>query len=122
MRAAITRRHLILTAYNPQAANWRAEFGASHNIVIKPVGHAPAIFPTVVQMIEIMRLNDPVLISFVESLLKDAQIKYFIADANMSVLEGSLGVLARRVMVDSEFEKEARQLLIDAGIEQELRG
>jgi hypothetical protein len=90
--------------------------------VIKPVALLPIPFETVVQMIEIMRLNDPVLISFVESLLKDAQIKYFIADANMSVLEGSLGVLARRVMVDSEFEKEARQLLTDAGIEQELRG
>lgn len=76
----------------------------------------------VVQMIEIMRLNDPVLISFVESLFKDAQINYFIADSNMSILEGSLGVLARRVMVEATHEKEARQLLIDAGIEQELRG
>ena len=73
-------------------------------------------------MIEIMRLNDPVLISFVESLFKEAQINYFIADSNMSILEGSLGVLARRVMVEATYEKEARQLLIDAGIEQELRG
>jgi hypothetical protein len=72
-------------------------------------------------MIEIMRLNDPVLISFVESLLKEARINYFIADSNMSILEGSLGVLGRRVMVDSDREKDARQLLIDAGIEQELR-
>lgn len=76
----------------------------------------------VIQMIEIMRLNDPVLISFVESLFKEAQINYFIADSNMSILEGSLGVLARRVMVEATYEKEARQLLIDAGIEQELRG
>lgn len=76
----------------------------------------------VFQMIEIMRLNDPVLISFVESLFKEAQINYFIADSNMSILEGSLGVLARRVMVEATYEKEARQLLIDAGIEQELRG
>lgn len=73
-------------------------------------------------MIEIMRTNDPVLISFVESLLKEAQIKYFVADSNMSILEGSLGVLARRLMVESSREKEVRQLLIDAGIEQELRG
>jgi hypothetical protein len=72
-------------------------------------------------MIEIMRTNDPVLISFVESLLKEARIKYFIADSNMSILEGSLGVLARRVMVDSSREKETRQLLKDAGVEQELR-
>jgi len=72
-------------------------------------------------MIEIMRTNDPVVISFVESLLRDSGIAHFIADSNMSVVEGSLGVLARRVMVDSEREREARQLLKDAGVEQELR-
>ncbi|MBB3237889.1 DUF2007 domain-containing protein [Phyllobacterium endophyticum] len=72
-------------------------------------------------MIEILRTNDPVLISFVESLLKEANINHFIADSNMSVLEGSLGILGRRVMVDSNRENEVRQLLIDAGIEQELR-
>ncbi len=72
-------------------------------------------------MIEIMRTNDVVLISFVESLLKEAGIAHFVADANMSILEGSLGVLARRVMVDESREKEVRQLLKDAGIEQELR-
>lgn len=72
-------------------------------------------------MIEIMRTNDPVLISFVESLLKEAGIAHFVADSNMSILEGSLGVLARRIMVDGEREKEVRQLLKDAGIEQELR-
>ena len=75
----------------------------------------------VVKMIEILRTNDPVLISFVESLLKEANINHFIADANMSVLEGSLGILGRRIMVDSNRENEVRQLLIDAGIEQELR-
>lgn len=75
----------------------------------------------VMNMIEIMRTNDPVLISFVESLLKEAGIGHFIADSNMSILEGSLGVLARRVMVDSNLEEEARQLLKDAGIAQELR-
>jgi hypothetical protein len=76
---------------------------------------------TVVKMIEILRTNDPVLISFVESLLKEAKINHFVADSNMSILEGSLGILGRRIMVDGDREKEVRQLLIDAGIEQELR-
>jgi tRNA(Ile)-lysidine synthetase-like protein len=39
----------------------------------------------------------------------------------MSILEGSLGILGRRIMVDGDREKEVRQLLIDAGIERELR-
>jgi Putative prokaryotic signal transducing protein len=40
-------------------------------------------------MIEIMRLNDPVLISFVESLFKEAQINYFIADSNIAWCSGA---------------------------------
>ena len=42
---------------------------------------------------ELLRTNDIVLISFVESLLKEAEIPHFVADQNMSVIEGSLGVL-----------------------------
>ncbi|MEQ9245481.1 MAG: DUF2007 domain-containing protein, partial [Nitratireductor sp.] len=48
-------------------------------------------------MIELIRTNDPVVISFVESLLRDAGIAFFVADQNMSIMEGSLGILPRRV-------------------------
>ncbi|MBK8458641.1 MAG: DUF2007 domain-containing protein [Phyllobacteriaceae bacterium] len=72
-------------------------------------------------MIEILRVNDPVLLSLVETLFKEAGIPFFVADGNMSVLEGSIGILARRVLVP-EFEADgARQLLRDAGIGAELR-
>jgi len=67
-------------------------------------------------MIELMRTNDAVLISFVEALLRDAGIVFFVADNNMSVLEGSLGILPRRIMVSDDSLDEARQLLADAGI------
>ena len=43
-----------------------------------------------------------VLISFVEALLRDAGIDAFVVDQNMSVIEGSLGILPRRVLVPSE--------------------
>jgi hypothetical protein len=72
-------------------------------------------------MLELIRTNDPVLISFVESLLKEAEIGYFVADQNMSIVEGSIGILAKRVMVDSDQEEVARRLMVDAGIGQELR-
>src|SRR6185437_5767921 len=39
----------------------------------------------------------------------------------MSVLEGSLGVLPRRILVDDEQQDVARRLLIDAGLAHELR-
>jgi len=73
-------------------------------------------------MIELMRTNDPVMLSFVEALLRDSGLSYFVADQNMSVIEGSLGILPRRVMVSEDDLVEARLLLKDAGIEEELKG
>ena len=73
-------------------------------------------------MVELMRTNDAVLISFVEALLRDAGLTFFVADSNMSVVEGSLGILPRRVMVANEEIDEARRLLSDAGIAGEIEG
>ncbi len=67
-------------------------------------------------MKELIRTNDPVIISFVESLLRDAGIGFFVADGNMSILEGSLGVLPRRVLVEEDRHAAAKRLLVDAGI------
>ena len=50
----------------------------------------------------IVRANDPVLISFVEALFREAGIAVHIADTYMSVTEGSIGVLPRRVLVLDE--------------------
>ena len=72
-------------------------------------------------MHELIRANDPVLLSFAESLMKDAGIACFIADQGMSVLEGSLGMLPRRLLVDEEMADQARRILIDAGLGGELR-
>jgi hypothetical protein len=72
-------------------------------------------------MYELIRANDPVLLSFAESLMKDAGIHCLIADQAMSVLEGSLGMLPRRLLVDEERAEEARRILIDAGLGDELR-
>lgn len=72
-------------------------------------------------MIELLRTNDAVLISFVEALLRDADIAFFVADQNMSVMEGSIGILLRRVMVSEDDMAEARTILRDAGIEGEMK-
>jgi Putative prokaryotic signal transducing protein len=70
---------------------------------------------------EIVRTNDTVLVTAVEALLKGAAIPHMIVDQNMSVLEGSLGILPRRVLVAEGHELVARQLLKDAGLAHELR-
>lgn len=71
-------------------------------------------------MDELLRTNNPVLISFVESLLREAGIHHLTLDQNMSVMEGSIGILPRRVLVTSEALSRARTLLHDAGLSAEL--
>ena len=72
-------------------------------------------------MEELIRSNDPVLIATVEALLGGAEIVHFVADRHMSVLEGSIGIFARRILVDSDDVPRARKLLRDAGLGGELR-
>jgi hypothetical protein len=70
---------------------------------------------------EILRTNDAVLVSVVEALLDGAGIPHIVLDRNMSVLEGSIGILPRRIMVDDEDSLSARRLLEEAGLAPELR-
>ena len=72
-------------------------------------------------MIQLMRTNDAVILSFAESLLRDAGIECLVADQNMSVLDGSIGILPRRILVLEADAGTARQLLTDAGIGNEIR-
>ena len=70
---------------------------------------------------EIMRTNDAVLVSAVGALLESAGIGHMVLDQNMSVLEGSLGILPRRILVADEDIGAARRLLTEAGLAHELR-
>ncbi|MDX2288318.1 MAG: DUF2007 domain-containing protein [Hyphomicrobiaceae bacterium] len=67
-------------------------------------------------MRELMRTNDPVLLSYVEALLDAAGVHAVVLDQNMSVMEGSIGLLPRRVMVDEDDVYAARSLMNDAGL------
>ena len=67
-------------------------------------------------MIELFRTNDMVLISAAEAILKEFDIVYFVADQHMSILEGSIGVLPRRVMVEADSKAQAERVLTDAGV------
>ena len=72
-------------------------------------------------MRELIRANDPVLVSAVGALLDGAGIRYLVLDQNMSVIEGSIGILPRRIMVDDDDVAAARQVMHDAGLGHELR-
>jgi hypothetical protein len=70
---------------------------------------------------ELVRTNDIVLVSAVGALLDGANIHHLVLDQNMSVIEGSLGILPRRILVHEDDNREARQLLAEAGLAHELR-
>ncbi len=72
-------------------------------------------------MVEILRTNDLVVINVIESILTAERIAYFVADQNMAAVEGSLGFLPRRIMVDRREEGRARRVLAEAGLAGELR-
>ena len=71
-------------------------------------------------MRELVRTNDIVLVSAVGALLDGANIHHLVLDQNMSIIEGSLGVLPRRVMVADDEIDAARKLLREAGMGKEI--
>ena len=67
-------------------------------------------------MMELLKTNDAVLISYASVLLEGEGIAYSVFDTNMSVLEGSIGVLPKRLMVDTARINDARKLMNAAGV------
>ncbi|MES2750444.1 MAG: DUF2007 domain-containing protein [Pseudomonadota bacterium] len=72
-------------------------------------------------MRELLRTNDVVLMSAVGALLDGANIHHLVLDNNMSIMDGSLGVIPRRILVHEDDNADARRLLTDAGLAHELR-
>lgn len=64
-------------------------------------------------MKELIRTNDPVLLSFLEHILGQSDISYVVLDLYTSSVEGSLGLLPRRIMVSQEGFDAAKQILDD---------
>ena len=68
-------------------------------------------------MIELLKTNDPVLISFVQATLADAGIEALVLDTHASILEGSASAIPRRIMVMDEDLETAKQILKTRGAE-----
>ncbi|GAA3861670.1 DUF2007 domain-containing protein [Celeribacter arenosi] len=64
-------------------------------------------------MKQILRTTDPTQIVFAKALLAGEDIDCFEMDVHMSVLEGSIGILPRRLMVRDGDYLIARRILID---------
>ena len=65
-------------------------------------------------MRDVLKTTDPVLLNFAEAVLSDAGIDSVVFDSHMSIMDGSLGILPRRLMViESDYER-ARSILAAA--------
>ncbi len=71
-------------------------------------------------MKELLRTTDVVLISFINSLLNDANIAVLVADVHVSSVEGSIGAFPRRVLVPAEDWEESLEILVEAGLGEQL--
>jgi len=65
-------------------------------------------------MRDVLKTNDVVLLNFAEAVLADAGVEAVIFDGHMSVMDGSLGILPRRLMVADEDFARARRVLSDS--------
>lgn len=71
----------------------------------------------VIIMKELLRTNDPTVIAFASALLSGEGITFFEFDVNMSVLEGSIGIMPRRIMVADQDLFMAEAIMRDAEID-----
>ena len=67
-------------------------------------------------MKELLRSTDPTIIAFATALLEGEDIEVFDLDVHRSILDGSLGILPRRLVVRDEDLFIARAVLRDNDI------
>ena len=67
-------------------------------------------------MRELLRTNDLTIIAWATALLEGEGIEVFALDVHMSALEGSIGILPRRLMVRESDHFRARAILRDCGV------
>ena len=64
-------------------------------------------------MKELLRSNDPVLLSWAEALLDGEGIRSVLLDAHTSAVEGSISAIPRRLMVGDRDWSRAKRLIDD---------
>jgi hypothetical protein len=66
----------------------------------------------------LLQTTDPTVIAFAQALLQGEDIDSFVLDVHMSVFEGSIGILPRRLMVRERAWVEARSVIRANGIDE----
>jgi len=63
----------------------------------------------------LIRSTNPIRLSFLQALLKDAGIEAVLLDQHISAIEGGIGAFPRRLAVRAEDAAAAERILRDAG-------
>ncbi len=69
----------------------------------------------------LLATTNPIRLSFLMALLRDAGCEPLVLDAHVSAIEGGLGIFPRRLAVPPEQEAQARRVLAEAGETDGLR-
>jgi len=72
--------------------------------------------PKVISMKELLHTNDITVIAYANAILNDSGIAVFELDVNTSILEGSIGILPRRLMVREADLTVAQTLMRDHNV------
>lgn len=68
----------------------------------------------------VLKTTNPATLNFAEAVLKEADIDAFVMDQHVSMIEGSIGAIPRRLMVLAEDKLAAIRALELAGLEEEV--
>lgn len=68
----------------------------------------------------LLRSTDGVLIDFALTLLRDRGLAPVELDRHASLVDGSLGIVPRRIVIEDAHERAARRALVEAGLAGEL--
>ncbi len=71
-------------------------------------------------MIELLRTNDFILMSFFEALLRDAGLAPYVFDEGMNALDGNIGAFPKRLVVPEDEADQARRVISEAGYARHL--
>ena len=69
-------------------------------------------------MRDLIRTNDPVLLNFVQTLLREAGIKVVVFDGNMSTVQGTVGAILQRIAVPEDRWTDACRILREADLKE----
>lgn len=64
----------------------------------------------------ILKTTNPATLNFAEAVLKSEGIPSFTMDQHMSAVEGSIGIIPRRIMVMTDDAEDARAVLTENGL------